>query len=286
MEKLTPAQQQAIKKASSVRLMNKLVDVGEAEEKLMKMDRAALMELWAGYVAAGKGSVMEEAAAAAATLAYDPEVERQRLALQEQELQFRREELAAAEQHRKEELEEKRRQEEKEEICRRQQWERKDQIRREEQEREDRKRMEDAEAEMERIRLSNEQSNLRHREEADERKRQEIQKNRPVNKAKLYGNALKASMNMMPEDSVEVLSWFRDVEAQLDKYETPQELRAMLIRPYLTRRAKTLVSKMEPSQADDYPSVRAMLLRELKLSLSGKISNFGETRKRNFCFVY
>ena len=136
MEKLTPAQQQAIKKASTVRLMCKLVDVGEAEDKLIKMDRVALMELWAGYVAAGKGSPIEEAAAAPATLAYDPEVERQRLALQEQELQFRREQLAAEEQHRKEELEEKHRQEELKETVRRQQWEREDQIRREEQERE------------------------------------------------------------------------------------------------------------------------------------------------------
>ena len=139
--------------------------------------------------------------AAPATLAYDPEVERQRLALQEQELQFRREQLAVEEQHRKEELEEKRRQEELEEIIRRQQWEREDQIRRVEQEREDRKCIEDAELEKARIRLSSEQNDLRHQEEVDERRRQEIQRNRSVNKAKLYGNALKASMNIMPDMS-------------------------------------------------------------------------------------
>jgi len=74
------------------------------------------MELWAGYVAAGKGSLIEEAVAAPTTLACDPEVERQRLSLKEQELQFRREQLVAAKQRRKEELEENRRQVQLEEI--------------------------------------------------------------------------------------------------------------------------------------------------------------------------
>jgi len=36
MEKLTPAEQQAMKTASTVRLMCKSVDVGESEEKLIK----------------------------------------------------------------------------------------------------------------------------------------------------------------------------------------------------------------------------------------------------------
>ena len=312
MDKVSQEQAEAIKKASTIRLQQKLLNAGETEEKVATLDRTALMNLWAEYVAGGKGEPSPTVATPQVT--YDPEIERRRLDLQAQELQFKREqaerddrirrEQAAAEEKRKREAkeeqvrqeaaeaklrqeqaaaEERRKMEEKEEQLRKEA--REDQLRKEAQEREDRARQE-AIARQDQLREEENQKEERRRaedaeaeerkrrEDADERRRQEATKNRPVNKAKMYGNALRASMTMMPEDNVEVLAFFRDCEGQFDKYEVPQDLRSLLIRPYLNKRAKLLVSRMDPGTADDYQSLKSTILRELKLSPNAYYEKF------------
>jgi len=46
----------------------------------------------------------------------------------------------------------------------------------------------------------------------------------------------------------------------------PAELQAALIQPYVNDKARSVVSKMDPSQCDDYKTVRDVILKEHKLT--------------------
>jgi hypothetical protein len=75
MEKLTAEQQSHIKKMNEVRLITKLTQVGVPGEKLETMDRQAMMNMWAEFVASGKdkpvtGPVVFN------PVGYDPEIEK------------------------------------------------------------------------------------------------------------------------------------------------------------------------------------------------------------------
>jgi hypothetical protein len=64
MEKLTPQQQESIKKMGSARLIVKLLEVGWSEEKVEELDRTGLIKAWAEIVAAGKEKPVAVAAGA------------------------------------------------------------------------------------------------------------------------------------------------------------------------------------------------------------------------------
>jgi len=46
----------------------------------------------------------------------------------------------------------------------------------------------------------------------------------------------------------------------------PEDLRGTLLRPYLNERSKLLVARMEAKDAADYATVKALLLKEYKMS--------------------
>ena len=108
-----------------------------------------------------------------------------------------------------------------------------------------------------------------------------------ANRTTVYADALKGTMARMPMDVVHLLTYFQDVERLFTRFEVPDELRAHLLRPYLNEKGKIL-SRMDPQLANDYNEVKAMLLRELKLSPAVYLQKFNAvTRKSDeTCLLY
>jgi hypothetical protein len=89
METLPTKTQEQIKKMSSEYLVLKLTKAGIDEEEILKMSREQLMATWAELVSTGKdkpaAAVGAKAIGApAASVHYDPEIEKQRLAFEKQ----------------------------------------------------------------------------------------------------------------------------------------------------------------------------------------------------------
>ena len=51
-------------------------------------------------------------------------------------------------------------------------------------------------------------------------------------KVKTWGDALRNLICKMPNKSIEVVSWFMSVEKLFDMLKVPEELQALLVRPY------------------------------------------------------
>ena len=104
MEKLTPAQQQLVKKMSNDRLRVKLFVARYDEEIVMDIDREVLQSNYAEILITGGGAKGR----VGPTLAgYDPEIEREKLAFEQKRCETEQEEKRqlAEERRRKEELE-------------------------------------------------------------------------------------------------------------------------------------------------------------------------------------
>jgi len=89
METLLPKTQEQIKKMSTEYLVLKLTKAGIDDEAILKMSREQLMAAWAELVATGKdkpaAAVGTKAVGpSAASVHYDPEIEKQRLAFEMQ----------------------------------------------------------------------------------------------------------------------------------------------------------------------------------------------------------
>jgi len=81
MEKLSPAQQQQLKKMSDERLCVKLISAGFDEDAVFGMERAELIATYAELLASGK---LKVSPGAVGTVGYDPEVEKEKLAFEKQ----------------------------------------------------------------------------------------------------------------------------------------------------------------------------------------------------------
>jgi len=87
-----------------------------------------------------------------------------------------------------------------------------------------------------------------------------------VGKSKIFSDAMRSSAIRMSDDPIEAVAFFMNVEQLFDVYEVPTDLKALLIRPYLNDKAKSIVSKLTPDVAGDYSRLKDTLLHECKLS--------------------
>ena len=69
-------------------------------------------------------------------------------------------------------------------------------------------------------------------------------------------------------------SWFVSIDKLFEQLNVPAELQAILIRPYLSDRAKLLMSKCDPTHSAKYESIKAFLLKELHLSPAVYLEKF------------
>ena len=93
-------------------------------------------------------------------------------------------------------------------------------------------------------------------------------------KTKTWGDALRNTITKMPSEGIDVVSWFVSIDKLFEQLNVPADLQAILIRPYLSDRAKLLVSKCDPTHSAKYESIKAFLLKELHLSPAVYLEKF------------
>ena len=265
MDKITAEQQAAIKKMSDVRLISKLANAGVVAEKIEKMDRLALINAWAELVATGQD---KQAAEAVAVLpkTYDSEVETKKL-------EFER--MRYEEEKRRHDLE-------KEEEKRRYSIERKEanerhrlEIRMRQEEIELRK-QKARDHEMEASRRDEEMRRAAARENRDREKNEAV-----VAKVKLFGDAMRNSAFKMSNDPLGLLPFFENVECSYQELLVPDNLRVQLLRPYLSERAKVLLTRLDTDIAKDYVKVKEYLLHQFELSPRVFLAKFNTVTRQS-----
>ena len=110
------------------------------------------------------------------------------------------------------------------------------------------------------------------RDEKEEERRSSM-----VHMAKMFGDALKNTVARMPNDPVDLVSYFASVESQFNILEVPANLKAQLLRPYLNDKARQLLNRMDPARASDYNAIKKMLLHEFKLTPATYLEKFNTT---------
>ena len=247
MEKLTEQQRVNIGKMSDARLTNKLATAGYNPDDLAKLERPALVSLWAELVASGVEQAVAEATDEYADViqvqpgAYGEEFRpttEQRVTLVERWL--------ILEERR---LEEQRLQREEQRLQREQE--------------ERRLKLKERELELNRTRAEQEE---RHRDST-------------VAKLKLWGDALRNTITKMPTEPVDVISWFICLERLFNQLQVPNELRAVLMRPHLSERAKALLPRCDVARSADYDAIKKYLLQEMRLSSSVYLDKFNSVTR-------
>lgn len=211
MEKLAKTQRESIFKMSSERLRRQLVGFGVEEEKVQGMDRNALLQAYTDLLAAETLLPVAEVGG----LSYDPDVERERLALQRQQLEL--------------------------EIKKH----------------DDEMKKHDEEMYFKRAELQ-----MQEQRNVEEKERAECQ----AVKLKRYGDALRNALTKQSNDALDTVAFFRNAEVLFHEVKVPAELRGILIRPFLNERSKTLVARLAPECAARYDEIKALILKEYKMS--------------------
>ncbi len=243
MEKLTDSQQLALKKTATERLQARLMKLGWEEEKVFTMDRDALLATWAGLIVQGKDKPPAEPVVVGPlkTLGYDPELEKRRL-----EFEMRK-------------------------------YEEEMQLRIQELERNEKIRLEELAVKKAELRLREDRDKAEAKHKAAEFAKQDS----AVARAKLYGDCIKNTMTRMPNDPIEIVSFFRNVEHLYKTFNVPDDLQASLLRPYLNDRARILVGRLDQDQAQKYGEVKSMLLKEFKLTPATYLERFNSLLKQH-----
>jgi len=91
----------------------------------------------------------------------------------------------------------------------------------------------------------------------------------------------------MPSNATEIPQFFDSLEAMFRLFEIPADSRAKLLLPFLTFKAKSLVSRLYAEELEDYKKVRHFLLSEFKLTPKEYKARFGNANKRpDETFIY
>ena len=86
----------------------------------------------------------------------------------------------------------------------------------------------------------------------------------------------------MPSEGIDVVSWFVSVDKLFEQLPVPADLQAILIHPYLSDRAKLLMSKCHPPHSAKYENIRSFLLKELHMSPAVYLEKFNSlTQDKN-----
>jgi len=89
------------------------------------------------------------------------------------------------------------------------------------------------------------------------------------------------TISRMPNEPIEIVSWFASLDHLSNQLCVPDDLRAVLVRPYLNDRAKILLSRCDPSKSQDYKVGKKFLLQELQLTPSVYLEKLNSESKFN-----
>jgi len=128
--------------------------------------------------------------------------------------------------------------------------------------------------------------------DGDERGRPRVETRRPrvetlADRVKRYGSALKQVVSPMPSDATEIPQFFESLEAMFRPFEIPADLRAKILLPFLSLKAKSLIFRLNAEELEDYEGVRDFLLSEFKLTPREYKARFDNAIKRiDETFIY
>jgi len=98
-------------------------------------------------------------------------------------------------------------------------------------------------------------------------------------KARRYGEAIRGSIIPMGADPLDAVVFFRRVEQLFADYKIPPEFQAKVISPFISARAKAILSKLSPEVTAEYKDMKAVILQELKLSATTYLEKFNTCSK-------
>ena len=101
-----------------------------------------------------------------------------------------------------------------------------------------------------------------------------------ADRVKRYGSALKQIVSPMPTNATEIPQFFESLQATFRSFETPADLRAKRLLPFLSLKAKSLISGLSDEELEDYEGVRDFLLSEFKLTPKEYKAQFDNATKR------
>ena len=104
---------------------------------------------------------------------------------------------------------------------------------------------------------------------------------------KRYGTAIKQVVSPMPSAATKIPQFFESMEAMFRSFEIPADLRAKLLLPFLSLKAKLLISRLNAEELEDYEGVRDFLLSEFKLTPTEYKARFDNATKHpDETFIY
>jgi hypothetical protein len=116
----------------------------------------------------------------------------------------------------------------------------------------------------------------------EEREARERERTRSVvNRVKMFGDAMKHAMSRMPNDPIELVSFFENIERMFVTFNVDDDLKATLLRPYLNDRARSLLARYDPTRTADYERVKQYLLHEFHLSPQVYLERFNKATRAN-----
>ena len=242
MDRLNDEQRKAISKLTTTRLAIKLAQTGLNEGELEAMNKEAMVQAWAQAVAAA-------ARPERTGIAYDVELEKQRL-----EFEMRKWEMDRQDRERRDEEERRLREDElqikREEMTELEEW-RKYKLR------------------------AAEELRTREEQQVERRAREERERlGSPVYQVKWFGDALRGTVAKMPNDALELIPWLCSVEKLFIDFGVSDNLKVHLLKPHLTEQARNLITRMDPVEAAQYEDVKRLLLHEFKLSSCALLERF------------
>ena len=89
----------------------------------------------------------------------------------------------------------------------------------------------------------------------------------------------------MPSDATEIPQFFESLEAMFRSFEMSADLRAKLLLPFLSVKAKSLISRLNAEELEDYEGVRDFLLSEFKLTPKARFDNATKRPDLSVCFL-
>jgi hypothetical protein len=100
-----------------------------------------------------------------------------------------------------------------------------------------------------------------------------------VVRTKMFADAVRGTFAKMPSDPVEMNSYFDSIENLFARFEVPNDLKVALLRPYLSERAQTLLTRMDKAIVASYDDVKTYLLREFNLTPQVYLDKFNRVEK-------
>lgn len=225
MEQLTAEQQANLRKMSSERIQGRLMRVGLDEEEIYAMDRETLLTTMAEVMYRGDDTMVKTAETKHAQVT-DAEVRLMELQLQRDQ------------QERQFQLQEKQLQ-----------------MQLDMQERQLRVQME----------MQSKVIEMQQGLHDSQQQARALREENIIAKTKRYGQAVQYALYKMPQEAGELPAYFDAVDNIWETYGVPNELKAKLLVPQLTARAKSLITKLPLVEQNDYTKLKEYLLKQHQL---------------------